>query len=520
MDEIRAAAQRIAGIAVKTPLVRAPFPGTSGEIWLKAESLQPIGSFKLRGALNKILQLSREEIARGVITYSSGNHAQGVAYAAREVGAKAVIVMPSNAPSIKRAATLALGAEVVDVGVASSERLAKCEELVREHGYVVVPPYDDEEIIAGQGTCGLEIVEALPDVDLVLSPVSGGGLLSGVATAVKLLRPEAKVFGIEPELAGDSAESFRTGKMVTWRGGADQPDDLRWFAHAERGGTEFRAYPEVRGRNCDRDGGGDSRGHAGDRGCDPAGSGAERGSHHGGAHVPCGGIATVPQGSSHPERRQRGPEAAGRGADGIEPPGTGPKRYIRIMAGEHRMSIAWQVFYYLWIAGEIVVAVATRRGTGSRDRGTQLVLWVVIVCSLTLAGILKASLPVAFPWHSHWLGFLALILLIFGIGIRMAAILTLGRWFTANVAIDPRQTIQRSGLYGIVRHPSYLGMEIIFLAIGLHSAAWPAMLAAFFPPTLAVLYRIRVEESALKGAFGAEYAEYCQSTKRLVPGVY
>ena len=133
-----------------------------------------------------------------------------MAYAARAVGAKAVIVMPSNAPAIKRAATLALGAEVVDVGPASSERLAKAEELVREHGYIVIPPYDDEQIIAGQGTCGLEIVEELPDVDLVLSPVSGGGLLSGVAAAVKQLKPQAKVFGVEPELAGDTAASFRT----------------------------------------------------------------------------------------------------------------------------------------------------------------------------------------------------------------------------------------------------------------------------------------------------------------------
>src|SRR5215469_15961421 len=216
LEEIRAAAHRIAGIAVKTPLVRAPFPGVHGDVWLKAESLQPIGSFKLRGAANKILQLKPDESRRGVITYSSGNHAQGVAYAARAVGAKAVIVMPSNAPAIKRAATLALGAEIVDVGAASSERLAKSEELVREHGYVVIPPYDDEQIIAGQGTCGLEIAQALPDVDLVLSPVSGGGLLSGTATAIKLLRPEAKVFGIEPELAGDAAESFRIGSIVTW----------------------------------------------------------------------------------------------------------------------------------------------------------------------------------------------------------------------------------------------------------------------------------------------------------------
>jgi threonine dehydratase len=219
--EIRAAAARIANIAVKTPLVRAQLPGLSGfgqprEIYLKAEGLQPIGAFKIRGAANKILQLSPAEIARGVITYSSGNHAQAVAYVAREVGAKAVIVMPSNAPAIKRAATLAFGAEIVDVGLASSERLAVAEQLVREHGYVVVPPYDDEQIVAGQATCGLEIIESLPEADLVLAPVSGGGLLSGVAAAVKQLSPQTKIFGVEPELSGDTAESFRTGAIVTW----------------------------------------------------------------------------------------------------------------------------------------------------------------------------------------------------------------------------------------------------------------------------------------------------------------
>ena len=221
IDTIREAAARIAPIAMKTPLVRADFKRVSGyglsrQIWLKAESLQPIGAFKIRGAANKILQLTAEEIARGVITYSSGNHAQGVAYAARAVGAKAVIVMPSNAPAVKRAATLALGAEIVDVGVASNDRLVKAEELVQKHGYVVIPPYDDEQIIAGQGTCGLEIVSELPDVDLVVSPVSGGGLLSGIAAAVKQMRPQAKVFGIEPELAGDTAESFKSGRIVTW----------------------------------------------------------------------------------------------------------------------------------------------------------------------------------------------------------------------------------------------------------------------------------------------------------------
>jgi threonine dehydratase len=250
IETIREAAARIAGIAVRTPLVRASFPGLSGygtakEIRLKAESLQPIGAFKMRGAANKILQLTSGEIARGVITYSSGNHAQAVAYAAREVGAKAVIVMPSNAPAIKRAATIALGAEVVDVGLASSERLAVAEKLVREHGYVVIPPYDDEQIIAGQATCGLEIAEEWPEVDLVLTPVSGGGLLSGVAAAVKQLLPHAKVFGVEPELAGDATESFRTGKIVTW--GAELTsrtiaDGLRTQSVGERNFAHIQAY--------------------------------------------------------------------------------------------------------------------------------------------------------------------------------------------------------------------------------------------------------------------------------------
>ncbi len=249
LDSVCSAARRIENIIVRTPLVRAPFSGIAGrgtgkEIFLKAESLQPIGSFKLRGAANKILQLSPAEIRRGVITFSSGNHAQGVAYAAREVGAKAVIVMPSNAPPIKKAATLALGAEVVDVGPASSERLAKAEELVRQHGYIVIPPYDDEQIIAGQATCGLEIVEDLPEVDLVLSPVSGGGLLSGTATAVKSLRPQTIVIGVEPELAADAAESFQTGKIVTWPaemtsrtlcdGLRTQSVGLRNFTHIQR----------------------------------------------------------------------------------------------------------------------------------------------------------------------------------------------------------------------------------------------------------------------------------------------
>jgi threonine dehydratase len=217
LKAFRDAQARIRGVAAHTPLVRLFIPGLdSAEVYVKAEGLQPIGSFKLRGAYNKIAQLTPEQRSRGVITYSSGNHAQGVAYAARVVGAKAVIVMPSNAPEVKKRATAALGAEIVEVGPASSDRKAKAEELEAAHGYVMIPPYDDEQIIAGQGTCGLEILEDLPDVDLVLSPVSGGGLLSGIATAIKLSNDAVRVIGIEPELAADAQESFRSHQLVAW----------------------------------------------------------------------------------------------------------------------------------------------------------------------------------------------------------------------------------------------------------------------------------------------------------------
>jgi threonine dehydratase len=168
----------------------------------------------LRGAYNKIASLTDEERSRGVITYSSGNHAQGVAYAARALATKAVIVMPRNAPAIKREATAALGAEVVFVGPSGVERQEKAEELAAQHGYVIVPPYDDEKIIAGQGTAGLEILEDLPEVDLVLVPIGGGGLISGISTAIKSVKPNAKVIGVEPELAADAQASFRAGEIV------------------------------------------------------------------------------------------------------------------------------------------------------------------------------------------------------------------------------------------------------------------------------------------------------------------
>jgi threonine dehydratase len=184
------------------------------QLYLKPENLQPIGSFKLRGAYNKIASFSEEERRRGVVSYSSGNHAQGVAYAARALGLKAIIVMPGNIPAIKREATIALGAEIILVGPSSSERQAKAEELAAKHGYVIVPPYNDEKIIAGQGTMGLEILEDLPDVETVIAPVGGGGMISGIATAIKLSRPAIKVIGAEPEFAADAQASLRAGKIV------------------------------------------------------------------------------------------------------------------------------------------------------------------------------------------------------------------------------------------------------------------------------------------------------------------
>jgi threonine dehydratase len=205
-------------ITVRTPLLEAHVvdaaPSDARRLFLKLENLQPIGAFKLRGAYNKIASLSEEERRRGVIAYSSGNHAQGVAYAARALKTKAVIVMPGNAPAIKLDATAALGADIVKVGPGSLERQLKAEELSAKHGYAVIPPFNDEKIIAGQGTIGLEILETLPEVETVLVPVGGGGMISGIATAIKLSKPSVKVIGVEPELAADAQASFRAAKLV------------------------------------------------------------------------------------------------------------------------------------------------------------------------------------------------------------------------------------------------------------------------------------------------------------------
>ena len=220
LKDIQQAQDLLHGIAVRTPLFEWTSPSDQRKLFLKLENLQPIGAFKLRGAYNKIASLNESDRRRGVISYSSGNHAQGVAYAARALGVKAIIVMPGNAPKNKLEATAALGAEIVTVGPSSEERRLRAQQLAAEHGYVIVPPYNDEKIIAGQGTVGLEILEDLPNVETVLVPVGGGGLISGVSAALKLsspLRnPQVKVIGVEPQLAADAQASLRAGRIVSF----------------------------------------------------------------------------------------------------------------------------------------------------------------------------------------------------------------------------------------------------------------------------------------------------------------
>lgn len=211
IDDIRNAAADIAGTVLRTPLLRT---GWDPELWLKPESLQPVGSFKLRGATHAVARLTPEERARGVVTHSSGNHGLALAYAARAAGVPCRIVVPEGAPAAKVDRIRALGVEVLLVP--PPQRGPEAERIAATTGAVLVPPFDDRRVIAGQGTVGLEIVEDLPDVDVVLVPVGGGGLSSGVATAVTALRPAATVIGVEPELAADARESLATGSVVVW----------------------------------------------------------------------------------------------------------------------------------------------------------------------------------------------------------------------------------------------------------------------------------------------------------------
>ena len=214
LAEIREAARLLAPVAVRTPLV--PVPRLSTGLLVKPESLQPTGSFKLRGAYTAISASGHQAQERGVIAHSSGNHGHAVAYAAALLGVRAVVVVPSTAPKVKTDAIQYYGAELVSVAPTMAARIVATEELVAEHGYVLIPPFDDRAVIAGQGTIGLEITADCPQADLVLVPVSGGGLISGIAAAVRACRPEAAIVGVEPELAADARDSFRRGERVAW----------------------------------------------------------------------------------------------------------------------------------------------------------------------------------------------------------------------------------------------------------------------------------------------------------------
>ncbi|MEZ0340872.1 threonine/serine dehydratase [Mycobacterium sp. pV006] len=241
IDDVRAAAERIRPHVVRTPLLPALWGDADRSLWIKPESLQAIGAFKVRGAFNalSVLRAADPDVS-DVVAYSSGNHAQAVAYAARTFGLRGHIVMPEETPSIKVDATRRHGARVVLCSAGAREQVA--DEVARDTGAVMIPPFDHPDVIAGQGTVGLEIGEDLPEVRTVLVPVSGGGLCSGVGVAIRALCPQARVVGVEPELAADTAEALRVGHRVDWPitdrnrtiadGLRSQPSDLT-FAHLQ-----------------------------------------------------------------------------------------------------------------------------------------------------------------------------------------------------------------------------------------------------------------------------------------------
>lgn len=215
VQRIREAQQRIAPYVLETPLLRLPAldEALGCQVYVKLESLQTTGAFKLRGAMNRALSLTPEELSRGLVTASSGNHGKGVAYAARMLGTTAVIVMPWTAPSIKVDAVRALGAEVVQCDV--TERFARADQIRTERGATLIPPYNDLYVMAGQGTIGLEIARQQPDLDAVVIPVSGGGLLSGVSTALRAEAPSMKICGAEPAALPRYTASLAAGEPVS-----------------------------------------------------------------------------------------------------------------------------------------------------------------------------------------------------------------------------------------------------------------------------------------------------------------
>jgi threonine dehydratase len=217
VDLIYEAQARIRGHIHHTPVItsRSFNEATGKEVFFKCENLQRAGAFKIRGATNKILSLSDEEKRRGVAAFSSGNHAQAVALASREAGIRAVIAMPDDAPKAKVAATRGYGAEIVFYDRLKQDREGVAIEIAEREGRVMVPPYDDYLILAGQGTCGLEFLEEVPELDCLLAPCSGGGLFAGVSTAGKALNPRLRCFAVEPDTADDTRQSFLKGERVS-----------------------------------------------------------------------------------------------------------------------------------------------------------------------------------------------------------------------------------------------------------------------------------------------------------------
>lgn len=241
--DVQAAAARLNGVIHRTPVMRSKTLDTlvGGTVILKCENFQRIGAFKIRGAYNAISQLNPEEKARGVITFSSGNHAQGVALACQMLGIRATVVMPTNAPASKLAATRGYGAHVLLHDPSETTREAVVAELIAEHGYTLIPPYDHAQIIAGQGTAALELLEDIPDLDILLVPCGGGGLLSGCAIAARGLSPRCRVIGVEPETADDATRSFKTGVLHTVK----NPDTIADGTRTPSLGVKY-TFPLVR----------------------------------------------------------------------------------------------------------------------------------------------------------------------------------------------------------------------------------------------------------------------------------
>ncbi|MBA3241417.1 MAG: threonine/serine dehydratase [Acidobacteria bacterium] len=217
LESIREAHARIGPHVHRTPIVTShTFDAEAGrEVFFKCENLQRAGAFKFRGATNRILSLSEDERRRGVVAFSSGNHAQAVALAAREAGVRAVIVMPDDAPRSKLAATRGYGADVRVYDRQSDDREAVARDIAEREGFVLVPPYDDYRIMAGQGTCALELLEEVPELDALVTPCGGGGLFAGASTAAKALRAEIRCFPVESELSDDTRQSFVKGERVS-----------------------------------------------------------------------------------------------------------------------------------------------------------------------------------------------------------------------------------------------------------------------------------------------------------------